>query len=177
MARIEYFDMNQAAPALKQLVESRPPLNIYRLVGHAGPAATGMLTLGSALLRRQELDERWRELVIVRVGVLCRSAYEAHQHRRLAAKVGVGAEKIAALEDGPEAAVFDASEKALLRFTDQVVLGVKVGSGLFESVRALLSPRALVELQLTIGYYMMVCRLLENFEVDFEQSEPAIDRF
>lgn len=177
MARIEYFDMNQAAPALKQLVASRPALNIYRMVGHAGPAATGMLTLGSALLRQQELDERWRELVIVRVGLLCRSAYEVHQHKRLAAKVGVSEEKIAALDDGPDAAVFDADETVLLRFTDQVVLGVKSGPSLFDAVRARLSIRALVELQLTIGYYMMVCRILENFEVDLESQPPAIDSF
>jgi alkylhydroperoxidase family enzyme len=177
MARIEYFDMNQATPALKRLVDSRPALNIYRMLGHGGAAAEGMLALGTALLRNNELDEQWRELVIVRVGLLCRSAYEVHQHKRLAAKVGVSEEKIAALEDGPDAAVFDEDETRLLRFTDQVVLGVKSGPSLFEAVRARLSSRALVELQLTIGYYMMVCRLLENFEVDLEQQPPAIDSF
>lgn len=177
MARIAYFDLRAASEPLKALVSTRPPLNIYRIAAHAGPAAEGMLALGSALLRDNELDDCWRELAIVRTGILCGSDYEVHQHKRLAARVGVSEAKIQALHDGPEAAVFDADEALVLRFTDQVVLRGKAGDSLFYALHDRLSPRALVELQLTIGYYMLVSRLLENFEVDLEDNEPSMDSF
>ena len=39
---------------------------------------------------------------------------------------------------------------------------------MFDEARRRFSPRALSELVLTVGFYMMVCRFLENFEVDIE---------
>ncbi len=39
MARIPYFDMSQAPVAYTGLLAGRPPLNLYRMLPHAGPAA------------------------------------------------------------------------------------------------------------------------------------------
>lgn len=174
MSRIPYFDMSQASPEIRAAVEARRPLNIYRMLAHGGPAALGFLALGSALLRDNELDTRLRELVIVRVGILCRAGYEVHQHKRIARQVGVSDAKIAALHDGPDAPAFDEAERKILHYTDQVVLNVKAGDTAFAAVAELLPPRQLVELNLTIGFYMMVSRFLENFEVELEEVEPPL---
>ena len=40
-----------------------------------------------------------------------------------------------------------------------------------KAVEVFLSPGALVELTLTIGYYMMVCRFLETLGVDGEEGQ------
>lgn len=171
MARIPYADIDSLSEPLRELVTSRRPLNIYRMLAHGGPAAEGFLALGSALLRENSLDTQWRELVIVRVGILCRADYEVHQHTRIALQVGVTQDKIDALYDGPDAAIFSTQERTLLRYTDTVVLNVKAGESAFRSIEALLPPNQLVELHLLIGFYMMVSRFLENFEVDLEQEE------
>lgn len=175
MARIPYFDLDQACPAIRDMVASRPPLNVYRMVAHGGPTAEGFLTLGNAILRRSELDAVLRELVILRVGALCRSQYEVFQHRRVAAQVGVPAAKIDAVLEQPEGSVpaggFTDHELAVLRYTDAVVREVKAPAALFDAVAAFLSHRQLVELTTTIGFYMLVSRLLENFEVDLEGQE------
>lgn len=174
MARIPYADLDDLSPELRALVASRRPLNIYRMLAHGGPAAEGFLALGSALLRDNSLDTRWRELVIVRVGILCRADYEVHQHKRIALKVGVTQDKIDALHDGPDARAFSEQERTLLRYTDTVVLNVKAGETAFRGMEKLLSAKQLVELHLLIGFYMMVCRFLENFEVEIEQEEPPL---
>ncbi|ASK32902.1 carboxymuconolactone decarboxylase (plasmid) [Alcanivorax sp. N3-2A] len=173
MARIPYADVDSLSDELRALVASRRPLNIYRMLAHGGPAAEGFLALGSALLRENSLDTQWRELVIVRVGILCRAPYEVHQHTRLALSVGIEQQKIDALYDGPDAALFSEQERTLLRYTDTVVLNVKAGETAFRAMEKLLSAQQLVELHLLIGFYMMVSRFLENFEVDLEDSEPA----
>jgi AhpD family alkylhydroperoxidase len=147
---------------------SGPPLNLFRVLPHAGPAAIGFLRLGSALLRENALDSRLRELVILRVGVLCRAGYEVHQHRRVARAVGVSQEKIAATELGADSEAFDPFESLVLRFTDAVVQDVKAPDALYEAVADRLDHRCMAELVLTIGYYMMVSRFLENFEVEIE---------
>ncbi len=170
MPRIPYLDMSDALPEVQGALKSGPILNIYRMVAHGGPAGAKFLKLGGALLRKNELDDILRELVILRVGILCRSEYEVFQHKRVAKRVGVTEEKIEGLYDGPDATVFDETERKILRYTDQVVLNVKAGDSTFAAVAELLSPRELVELNLTIGYYMMVSRFLENFEVEIEDA-------
>lgn len=172
MARIPYFDMNQASPAIKDLVSSRPPLNIYRMVAHGGPTAEGFLALGTALLRKSELNPQLRELVILRVGALCGAAYEVFQHRRVATHEGVSIEKIEAVlsrtDTEPDSEIFTRLEMDALRYTDAVVRQVKAPVELFRALEDSLSHKQLVEITTLIGFYMLVSRFLENFEVDIE---------
>ena len=102
MARIPYFDLAQAQASYSEMLGSRPPLNLYRMLPHAGKAAEGFLRLGGALLRDNELDSRLREIAILRVGLLSNASYEVHQHRRVARKVGLADAKVAALEPGAD---------------------------------------------------------------------------
>jgi 4-carboxymuconolactone decarboxylase len=172
MPRIPYFDLSQATDEMKAMLGTRPPLNIYKMVAHAGPAGQRFLGLGGALLRENTLDTKLRELVILRVGMLCNAPYEVYQHKRVARRVGVADEKVAALETGPDAPAFDATERAVLRFTDEVVKNVKASGPVFDDVAARLSHQQLTELLILIGYYMMVSRFLENLEVEIEEA-PA----
>lgn len=168
MARIPYFDMTQAPAAYTELLGERQPLNLYRMLPHAGPAAVGFLKLGGALLRNHELDAQLREVAILRVGILSKASYEVHQHKRVARSVGLDDAKIAALEEGADTAALTPMERDVLAFTDQLFHHVKAPDAMFEDMRAKLSTRALSELVLTVGFYMMVSRFLENFEVDIE---------
>ena len=171
MARTAYFDLAQAPPAYVELLGDRPPLNIYRMLPHAGPAAVGFLKLGGALLRRGELDPRLREIAILRVGMISGATYEVYQHKRVARQAGLAAAKIAALtEPGSDFGVFDERERFVIEFTDQVVHHVKVNDAMFARAQATFGERPLAELVLTIGFYMMVSRFLENYEVDIEDN-------
>lgn len=168
MARIPYFDLAQAPTSYTELLGTRPKLNLYRMLPHAGKAAEGFLRLGGALLREGELDARLREIAILRVGLLSGAGYEVHQHRRIARKVGLADAKVAALEPGADVSPLDPIELQVLRFTDEVFHRVKAPDAMFAAMRTQLTTQALAELVLTIGFYMMVCRFLENFEVDIE---------
>ncbi len=168
MARIPYFDMTQLPPDMVELMKGRPALNLYRMLPHATTIAPGFLAMGRAILTQSELGPVLRELVILRVGALSRASYEIFQHRRVAASVGVSEAKIsAALLEGGNAALDDL-EQLVLRFTDAVVQEVKAPDALFDAVAAKLTLRSLNELLLTIGFYMLVSRYLENTGVDIE---------
>jgi 4-carboxymuconolactone decarboxylase len=175
MARIPYFDLAQAPASYTEMLGSRPPLNLYRMLPHAGKAAEGFLRLGGALLRDNELDARLREIAILRVGLLSGASYEVHQHKKLARKLGLEDAKVAALAPGADASALDELELQVVRFTDEVFQRVKAPDAMFEAMRERLTTKALSELVLTIGFYMMVCRFLENFEVDIEP--PGVVEF
>lgn len=62
----------------------------------------------------------------------------------------------------------------MLRFTDQLVHHVRAPDAMFEAMRERLTTRALAELVLTVGFYMMVSRFLENFDVDIESPDAVL---
>ena len=173
MPRIPYFDVEQAAGKHAEFLEKlKPHLNIYRMLANSEAGLKGFVRMGNALLFRCALDPGLRELAIVRVGRLSRAAYEVFQHERIAREAGVGDAKIAALREATiESAVFDDNDKAVLRFTDDVVRNVKASDKNLKAVQAFLSPGAVVELTLTVGYYMMVCRFLETTGVEGEEGQ------
>lgn len=170
MPRFSYFDLEQASPEIKAVIGKSRPLNIYRALSHAPTVAPGFFAMGGALLRDSLLDPKLRELVILRVGRICKSSYELYQHERIARRVGLPDDKIKATEQGPEAPVFDELERLVLHFTDEVVHKVKAPDALFAAVLGRLGEARMVELLLTIGFYMLVSRFLENCEVEIEPA-------
>jgi len=62
----------------------------------------------------------------------------------------------------------------VLRYTDAIVLNVKAGDSTFDALKQVMSYRELTELTLTIGFYMLVSRFLENFEVELENPPVPI---
>lgn len=173
MARLPFFDLAQVPGPLGELLRSRPPLNLYRVLPHAPGVAQGFLGLGGAVLRQSSLPPLLRELVILRVGALSNAHYEVHQHRRVARGLGMAETKIEAALADPGSALFDAREQAVLAFTDAVVRQVKAPEPLYRVLAAHCSPQEQMEVIVTIGFYMLVSRLLENLELEIEDPAAA----
>lgn len=172
MARIPYYDPAKASPKLAEMMgKLKPSLNIYRMLANADGAARGFVHLGNSLLFRGKLDPKLRELAILRVGWLSRASYEVYQHERIGRDVGLSDAKIRGVQKGADDPAFDATERAVIRFTEDVVKNVKASDATFREVSARFAPDALVELVLTIGYYMMVSRFLETMGVDDEAGQ------
>jgi alkylhydroperoxidase family enzyme len=170
MARLPYVDPATAAAPVREILEQLPvKLNIFRMVAHAETALRPFLGLGSAILARQQLDPKLRELVILRVATLSPSRYEWVQHVPIARATGATEAQVAALERGDvEGGCFDPLERAVLGFATEVLRDVRASDATFAALAARLSPREIVELVLTVGYYMLVARLLETTAVDLD---------
>ena len=173
MPRLPYYEVENATGKHAEFLDKiKPHLNIYRMLANSEAGLKGFIRMGNALLYKCELDPVLRELAIIRVGRLSRAAYEVFQHERIGREAGVTDDKIAALRDStPEASAFNDNEKAVLRFADDVVRNVKASDKNLKAVQAFLSPGAVVELTLTVGYYMMVCRFLETTGVEGEEGQ------
>jgi 4-carboxymuconolactone decarboxylase len=171
MARIPYRDPASAPEDVRKLLDALPPLNIFRMLGHAETLARGFAQLGGAILGRAALDPRLRELVILRVGTRSPAPYEWQQHVPIARATGATEAEIAAIaRDTPDAPSFGARELAILRLTDELLATPRASDATLAAMRAHFSDRELCEAILTIGYYMMVARFLETTGVDLEQG-------
>jgi 4-carboxymuconolactone decarboxylase len=173
MARIPYVDPERAPEPVREALERLPPLNIFRMLANAETVFRPFLRFGDALLADLELNGLLRELAILRVARLTPHAdYEWVQHVAIARTVGGSDEQIAALErDDIEAGCFDAAQRAVLRFTTEVVRDARASDETFAELGALLPPRQIVELLLVIGQYMMLARVMATLELELD--EPA----
>ena len=173
MARLPYVDPATAPPRVREALGAVPALNVFRTMAHADTAFRPWLRWAGTLLGELELDPVLRELAILHVARLTPHAdYEWVQHVPIALAVGVTQEQIDALEHGdPQAASFTELQYAVLRFTREVVRDARASDEAFDTVRAALTPREIVELLMVIGQYMMLARVMAT--VDMELDEPA----
>lgn len=170
MARIPYLEAEAASAPVREVFDALPvSLNIFKLVAHAETCFRPFVRFGGAILGRQKLSARLRELAILRVARLSHAEYEWVQHVPIARSVGASAAQIEALErDDAKAPCFDPLEQQVLRFTDEVVRDVGASEEAVRELGASLSPQELVELVLAIGFYMTVARVMETFAIDLD---------
>lgn len=133
MSRIRLPDVSSMSNEQKKQYD-RFPSNLVRALLVTTSSTKGYISLGASFPAGQ-LADKDREMVILRVGSLSKSAYERMQHLPLARKAGWTDEEIGKLENGiPDGE----REKDILAFVDECVRNVKVRTGTFNCVRPVL---------------------------------------
>lgn len=178
MARIPYFDPDQAPERVLQALAGKRKINIFRMIANSENCAPEVLALGQTLSRGSSLEPTHREIVILRVAHLTGAEYLRHEHTAVAQRVGFTAEKISAVgtytaQEAGEA--FDPFERVLLEFTDAVATTTTAPDELFDAVRVEYDDSHLVELVLLIGFYMMIGRVMNTFALDLQTE--AVDSY
>jgi len=173
MARISLLDNESAPPEFQETFrkmkeKGRRVLNLFRIMAHCPQIGSNFLQLGTAILLKGVVPPNLRELAILRVGQLNQATYEWTQHVPIALRVGVRQAQIDALTRWKDSPEFNEREKAILRYTDEETKNIRVKNETFAAVRAILTEEGVVELTTTIGYYAMVCRILEALQVELE---------
>jgi alkylhydroperoxidase family enzyme len=131
---------------------------------------------------KRKLSPKLRELGQTRAGFLVGSQFVFSQHCKSMRSVGFGEEQVAALPAWTSAEVWSDAERAVLAYTDELVLqGGRVQDATFEALRAQLSEEEVLELTyitLTYQLHAGLCRALrlEYDDVDERVVEvPAPD--
>ena len=174
MARIDYCDPEKYNDRTLDLLGKNRNANIFRMMAHSPSYLSQYCRLGGAIRNRGELDPVVRELAITRTGILCEAPYEIVAHKRIGKNVGVTDEQNAALENWQPASCFDEVQRAALAFTDEIVRLPRPTEATFNAIAAKLTPGALVELQLAVGFYVMTSKFLETFAVDMQPASEVI---
>jgi 4-carboxymuconolactone decarboxylase len=143
-------------------------LNLFRMLAHSPPVMSGFAKLGGALLQDTTLDPRLREAAIVRVGLVAGAPYEVEKHLAIGKMVGLGDAELQALRPGESQDVLDEATRAVVALADELASCARASDVALARVRAHCDDRQLVELVVTIGYYGLVCRVLETLGVDIE---------
>jgi alkylhydroperoxidase family enzyme len=180
MARVPLVDERthpELTPAIERLRAGRRGtlINVYRLLLHSPDVALGWFALIDAVRFQTELDDAVRELVIVRVAHLNAVPYVVNQHvPAMALAAGLTQAQCDALKDRTDATLFDATQNAILDYTDAMTRDVDVPAPLYEALRATYTDRQMVELTVLIGAYNMHTRVLRALAIDPEPAAPGV---
>jgi alkylhydroperoxidase family enzyme len=170
MARIPYPDTDgpDLAPLVARIKAERGGrlLNLYRMLLHSPPIASGWLALFTAIRQQSTLAGRLRELVILRIAVLNGAEYEFKAHVPFALQEGFTQAQLDALKAGHEPDGLTDAEDAVLVYAEAMTRTVRVPDPVFAAVRKHLGDRELVELTATIAGYNLVSRVLEALKID-----------
>jgi len=178
MARLPYLDKSDLLPEHQDLLARN--LNLYRVLAHSPRAARSLNTLARFIRDGSRLDPRLREMAILQVGYLTRSAWEYSHHVRIGREVGLSDDEIRAVADDTagRATRLDPFIKTVLRAAREMTEDLTISGETFAALRQGLDNERLTDLVVTISFYNGLVRLLKTMQVDVEEDYlPFLDEF
>jgi alkylhydroperoxidase family enzyme len=172
--RIAPLADEQLDPELRVRFGNGPILNIFRTLANHPALAKRWLVFGNHVLAKSTLPARERELVILRIGWLCRSGYEWGQHVVIGKASGLTDEEIARIAKGPDAPGWSAADRALLRATDELHADAFVSDATWSELAIRFGTQQLMDLVFTVGQYNLVSMALNSFGVQPEPGLPEL---
>jgi len=171
MARVTLID-EHATPDIAALVAKirgarGGQLHVfYQALLHTPALASAWFDFNNAVRFQASLDDRLRELVIMRVAALtgCDYVWKVHE-TQYAAPAGVTPREVEALRDWRKSGVYGGKESALLAYVDAMTQDVTVADAVFDGMRKHFSEREILELTVLIGAYNMQTRLLMALDI------------
>jgi 4-carboxymuconolactone decarboxylase len=127
--------------------------------------------LGAALRYRTTVDRRLLEVAIITVAAHWRSEFEWWAHSRMARHHGVAAEVVDAIAHEDEPPFTKDDERIVHALATELVQHGRVDAATYETARAILGDRGLVEIVTLCGYYTLVSFNLNAFEVPLPPGE------
>jgi AhpD family alkylhydroperoxidase len=177
--RLPLVDSDSPDPALARVFDTfrsagREVPDLYRTLANAPAMLNAWVAMAWPLRHESVTSRGLRELMIMRVAQLTRTAYEWVAHRPAAHQHGVTAAQLAELSEWRTSAEFNAVEREALALVDAVVDEIEVPDAVWEPLAARYGPGELVELVLTAAYYSCVSRALRALRLPFDPDDPKL---
>jgi alkylhydroperoxidase family enzyme len=173
-ARVPKLPIEEAKAAADEAAvpDYMAELSIFQVLLNHPALARAINDLLATMLWHGALDQRLRELVIMRIGWLTASDYEWTQHWRVASGLGVSADDLLGVRDWPSYQGFGPAERAVLAATDDVVRDGAVSVESWAACERELQgdTMVLIELVAAIGAWRMVASMLHSLGVPLENG-------
>jgi alkylhydroperoxidase family enzyme len=150
------------------------PLNIFRTLARHPALLRRWLVFANHVLGKSTLPERERELLILRIGWLCRAGYEWGQHVLIGLDSGLTGEEIQRIKAGPDAGGWSDGDRDLLLAVDELHRDAHVSDATWARLAARWSTQQLMDVVFTVGQYNLVSMALNSFGVQPEPGVPEL---
>ena len=166
--RLDPLPLAEIDQETRELLGPGQPLNIFATLAHHPKLMKRWLVFGNHVLAKSTLPARERELVILRVGWLCRAEYEWGQHTAIGRASGLRDEEILRIAEGPQAPGWGDFDRALLRATDELHSDSFISDETWQTLSSHLTSEQLLDLIFAIGQYHLVSMALNTLGVQLD---------
>ncbi len=132
---------------------------------------------GFALFQSPErkLDPVLRELGLVRAGFNAGSQFVFSQHSKAARGVGLSEAQVAAIPSWQTTDLFSPPERAVLAYTDELVLeSGRVSDGTFEALRRALGDEEILELTYVVCTYALHATISRALRLEYDDVDERV---
>jgi alkylhydroperoxidase family enzyme len=155
-------------------------LNIFRTLLRDPKAIKAFLSWGNYVLsKRNGLPAREREIVILRIGYLCKSGYEWTQHVAIGKREGLTDDECARIKKGADAG-WSAADAALIRASDELHNDQFITDTTWKALSAHFDQKQCMDVVFTAGQYTQVSMILNSFGVQLDAGltlDPDLKKF
>ncbi|MEA2624930.1 MAG: hypothetical protein QOD06_975 [Candidatus Binatota bacterium] len=146
----------------------QPPANVIATLAQHPKLLKRWMVFANHVLAKSSLPMREKELLILRVGWLCRAGYEWGQHVRIGRRAGLTDEEIGRIPKGPDAPGWSELDRLLLRAADELHTDAFVSDATWSALAERYDTRQLMDLVFTVGQYHLVSMALNSFGVPLD---------
>src|SRR5688572_14665487 len=174
--RIEPVVQAQATPEIRAMLDpsgsGRDIAAVYRTFARHPRLYVPRQILSEYIRTKATLSPRVREMLILRIGWRCRSAYEWAAHAPAGRRAGLADDQIRMLaragDDG-----WSAADAAIVRAADELFDDDTISDATWKALDAQFDERQLLDVLITTGGYRMVSMVLNTFGVSAEPNSET----
>jgi 4-carboxymuconolactone decarboxylase len=175
--RVQPVDLNNLTAEQKELlapiIARGPVLNIFKtLVNKPKAAKRFMVWANYVISERNDLPPREREIVILRIGFLCKSGYEWGQHVEMSKRAGLKVDEIERVKQGAGANGWTEAETLLLKAADELHHDQFVSDATWTALRKHFTEKQCMDVVFTGAQYTLVSMILNSFGVQLDPGLP-----
>ena len=161
----------KAREVLETLPSDIRSYNIFATLARHPKLFKRWLVFGNHIMGTSSLPPRDREIIILRMGWLCRAEYEWGHHVAIGKKeAGLCADDIQRIAAGPEASGLDPLDAVLVRAVDELHSDCRIGDSTWKALSARYNTQQMLDLLFTAGQYSLVCMALNSMGVQLEEG-------
>ncbi len=120
------------------------------------------------------LAPRDRELIILRVGWLCKAPYEWGEHVKIGKRVGLVREEIERVTKGSAAPGWDEHDRAILSAVEQLTENAMISDETWAVLERGLDAKQLIELPVLVGQYQGLAYLQNALRLRLIAGNPGL---
>jgi len=174
--RVEPVVLAQASPEIRAMLDpsgsGRDIAAVYRTFARHPKLYVPRQILSEYIRTKSTLSGRVREMLILRIGWRCRSAYEWAAHAPAGRRAGLTDDQVRMLAR-PGYDGWNAADAAIVRAADELFDDDVISEGTWKALDEQFDEKQLLDVLITTGGYRMVSMVLNTFGVPAEpNSEP-----
>jgi alkylhydroperoxidase family enzyme len=150
--------------------------NIFRTLAAHPKLLKRWLVFGNHILYKSTLPPREREMLILRIGWLCRAEYEWGQHVVIGRRAGLTGDEINRIKEGPDTPGWNEFDAMLLRAVDELHANSFISDAVWNALAERYDTQQLLDLIFTVGQYNLVAMALNTLGVQLDEGIKGFEQ-